>query len=244
MQDLIHRLYRTKLILVSVCLSVAGIVLIVIGRQVSGEGLGWQELIPWSELGGILFGAGLLSIGLDYLFQQEQEAMQEAQLRKLLDEHAPSMADAVFRHLAHTLMGNDLAIQIEVASRQGNFEILSLQHEPDCWRPLGAGRQLKPDVFAHVANEEFEAAWCIEIDCGTESGTTIVGKCNAYLDYRRTRHAQEQLGFFPRIIFVTPESERARRLQDVLGSQDLPAGLFAVAQMSEAIEVITNLDDP
>ena len=66
MQDLLTRLYRTKTLLSSVVLVMAGVLLMVIGKRLDGDATSWIALLPWSELGGILIGAGLLSVWLDH----------------------------------------------------------------------------------------------------------------------------------------------------------------------------------
>lgn len=100
MQNLLNQLQRTKLILTGLLLVVAGVVLLVIGRSVNREQQGLIELIPWGELGGILIGAGLLGIWVDHLFQKEASASSEHQMRRLLNEHAPVMRDAVLSAFA------------------------------------------------------------------------------------------------------------------------------------------------
>lgn len=92
MRHPLHELHRTKLILGCVLFAVAGASLIAIGRQVTG---GWASWIPWSEFGGVLIGAGVLSIGLDRYLQREQTAIEDARLRSLLSEQAPALRDAV-----------------------------------------------------------------------------------------------------------------------------------------------------
>lgn len=99
MHHLLTRLRRTKMILTGLVLVVLGVVLIVVGKQ-NGDADGWIGLIPWNELGGILVGAGLLSVWLDYVFSREQAEIDELRLRRLLEEHAPTMRDAVLKAFA------------------------------------------------------------------------------------------------------------------------------------------------
>ena len=96
MQDSLNRLYRTKLVLTSVLLVVGGGLLITLGRRLSTTNPGsWISSIPMSEFGGILVGAGLLSVWLDHFFRSEQQAIDELRLRSLLADQAPAMRDAV-----------------------------------------------------------------------------------------------------------------------------------------------------
>ena len=128
MHDLIDRLYRTKMLLSSIILAVAGTLLIVIDNQINAHpSLAWLSPFPWSELGGILFGAGLLSIWLDHFFQREQDAADDLRLRQLLNDQAPAMRDAVLEafaanhddlvrvatpELLDQIIGNSLALRL------------------------------------------------------------------------------------------------------------------------------------
>lgn len=91
MKMLWARLHRLKMILTSVVLGVLGVFLIVMGESDTGL-LDWM---PWTELGGILLGAGILGIWVDQFFQREQTALAEDRLRQVLNDHAPVMRDAV-----------------------------------------------------------------------------------------------------------------------------------------------------
>jgi len=101
MKDMLNRLQRLKMILTSLSLTVAGVLLLIVERsQADRAAANWSDLIPWSEFGGILIGAGLLGIWIDHLFQREQQAANEEQLRSMLNEHAPVMRDAVLQAFA------------------------------------------------------------------------------------------------------------------------------------------------
>jgi hypothetical protein len=92
-------LHRTKLILSCVLFVSGGAVLIAIGRQL-GDEAGWTSWVPWSELGGVLVGAGILSVGLDAYLRREQEAIDELRLKQLFTDQAPAMRDAVLEAFA------------------------------------------------------------------------------------------------------------------------------------------------
>lgn len=93
MNDPLKRLQQTKRLLVSVLLTVAGGVLIAIEQNLGISGL-WR-LVPFGEIGGIVIGAGLLSVWIDRFFRREQQESDEQRLRLLLAEQAPVMRDAV-----------------------------------------------------------------------------------------------------------------------------------------------------
>ncbi len=104
MHDLLNRLYRTKMLLSCVLLMTSGTVLIILGRQLDrSSGWSWLALLPWGEIGGILIGAGLLSIWLDHFFQREQQAIDDDRLRTMLHDQAPTMRDAVLEAFAANL---------------------------------------------------------------------------------------------------------------------------------------------
>ena len=101
MQDLLNQLQRTKMALVSLVLVVVGILLIALQPDAETWNVSdWIRLFPFDEVGGILIGAGLLSIWIDHLFRREQQASDEIRLRRLLTEQAPIMRDAVLHAFA------------------------------------------------------------------------------------------------------------------------------------------------
>ena len=64
----------------------------------SGLNLGdwsWLHALPLGELGGTLFGAGLLGTLFEYSFRKDQEAATTRQFRQIIHDEAPAMRDAV-----------------------------------------------------------------------------------------------------------------------------------------------------
>ena len=57
----------------------------------------WQSLhvLPLGELGGTLFGAGLLSTFFEYTFRRDQERAVTERFRQTIHEEAPALRDAV-----------------------------------------------------------------------------------------------------------------------------------------------------
>lgn len=101
MRDVFNRLYRTKMILSCLVLVASGIILLVGAEKIDQtNGPGWLNLLPWREFGGILIGAGVLSVWLDRYLGREQQALDELRLRQLLTEYAPVMRDAVLEAFA------------------------------------------------------------------------------------------------------------------------------------------------
>lgn len=99
MHSVFRRLYRTKMILSCLILVASGITLLAVDHAVSGRN-DWVGLLPVGELGGILVGAGVLSVWLDAYLHREQQELDDLRLRQLLHEQAPAMRDAVLEAFA------------------------------------------------------------------------------------------------------------------------------------------------
>lgn len=98
-----HRLRKTKAALLAVSLTLAGVLLITLSSWIAGLDLGawdWLHALPIAELGGILFGAGVLSTLFEYSFRKDQEAATMEQFRHIIAEQAPAMRDAVVEGFA------------------------------------------------------------------------------------------------------------------------------------------------
>ena len=99
MNETISQLRKTKTLLSVVLLVVAGAALIATGHRTQ-DATAWYGLLPLTELGGILVGAGILSIWLDAYLRREQDQREEHRLRSILTEQAPVMRDAVLQAFA------------------------------------------------------------------------------------------------------------------------------------------------
>lgn len=101
--DLAFRLRKTKAALLAVGLTLAGILLVMANGWLSGLDLGtwsWLHVLPLGELGGTLFGAGLLGTLFEYSFRKDQEEASVEQFRAIIKEQAPAMRDAVIEGFA------------------------------------------------------------------------------------------------------------------------------------------------
>ena len=87
------RLRKAKAALLAVCLTFAGVLLMMLSGWLAklslGEELGWLHALPLSELGGTLFGAGLLGTLFEYTFRKEQ--LTDLFKRLNIDEYAASL---------------------------------------------------------------------------------------------------------------------------------------------------------
>ncbi len=92
------RLRKTKAAFLATALTLAGVLLIMLNGWLSGLNLGdwsWLHALPLGELGGTLFGAGLLGTLFEYSFRKDQEAATARQFRQIIHDEAPAMRDAV-----------------------------------------------------------------------------------------------------------------------------------------------------
>lgn len=93
-----HRLRRLKATLLAVSFTLAGILLMMLNAWLSPLQLGswqWLHALPLGELGGTLFGAGLLSTFFEYTFRRDQERAVTERFRQTIREEAPALRDAV-----------------------------------------------------------------------------------------------------------------------------------------------------
>lgn len=120
--SLLHRLRRLKAALLAVSLTLAGILLMMLNAWLTPMQLGdwqWLHALPLGELGGTLFGAGLLSTFFEYTFRRDQERAVTERFRQTIRDEAPALRDAVieaFRfdhqdvaHIATPALLDDLA---------------------------------------------------------------------------------------------------------------------------------------
>ena len=117
-----HRLRRLKAALLAVSFTLAGILLMMLNAWLAPLRLGdwqWLHALPLGELGGTLFGAGLLSTFFEYTFRRDQERAVTERFRQTIREEASVLRDAVieaFRfdrqdvaHIATPTLLDDLA---------------------------------------------------------------------------------------------------------------------------------------
>ncbi len=92
----LQRLYRTKLTLLAVILTVLGVALLILGQQANLAAVApWLAWLPLSELGSTLFGSGLIVVAFEYINEYDAEERANERLRKVLKEEAPAIRDAV-----------------------------------------------------------------------------------------------------------------------------------------------------
>ncbi len=140
----------------------------------------------------------------------------------------------------HTLAISQLAVDLNVKARLGDFELDELQAEPRCWRRfggMGAQNLLRPDLFVSLGIGELEHRWFVEVDLGTEHVPTLVRKCQLYVRYYQSGVEQGRHGVFPRVCWVLPGQRRVEQLGQSLRSVGRQIeGLFVLTTAERAIE--------
>ncbi len=147
-------------------------------------------------------------------------------------------------HLAHVLDVADLVVRLhELVRHDAAVELLSVETEPACWRPLvghhGARVMLKPDLRLTVGVDEHELHWFVELDRGTEYRVALTRKLHAYLAAWRDGGEQARAGVFPRVLWVVPDEERAEVIEGVWQSlSSVPPGMFLAVTNDRAVRVL------
>lgn len=168
--------------------------------------------------------------------------------QRLLTPHGSRrrLYEPTVRFFDHTLAIAQLVVDVAVAARQGQLELLDCQAEPKCWRQfsgLGGRRLLRPDTFLALGVGDYELRWFIEVDRSSESLPVIVRKCRLYADYYQS--GQEQAahgGVFPRVCWVVPDESRAERVRAVIArDRSLPDRLFIVTNSPQAVTVLRGI---
>lgn len=150
--------------------------------------------------------------------------------------------------LAHTLAVAEFAASAKEAELRREIDVLELDTEPSCWRPFQGAlgvETLKPDLFVVIANPEVEVHVFVEIDRSTEHLPAVIKKCRTYQQYRQTGVEQHASGIFPAVLWITPDAERARKLQTAIRREpDLPPDLFTICEEAAALNALTSFLDP
>ena len=140
--------------------------------------------------------------------------------------------------LNHTLAIAELYTHLRTKTN-----LVKAEFEPDCWRnyttAFGATATLKPDLYAVTAAEGFEDHWFFEVDLDTEAPSRIMRKCDSYGRYYLTGDIQKDIGVFPRVVWVVPDTKRRDTLRRYI-AENLSgyAELFTVIISEELNELI------
>ena len=145
--------------------------------------------------------------------------------------------------LNHTLAIAERRVEIELAARRGDFELLEVATEPANWRAFrgmhGQTMWLKPDLEVTTAIGDYEYTWFLEQDLGTESGTALLRKCRLYLAYYETGREQRDMGAFPRVIWLMPDERRVALLERLLRAEKAAHDLFWITTTDRLIALMS-----
>jgi hypothetical protein len=138
------------------------------------------------------------------------------------------------RFLDHALAVSEVYVQLVEGEREGAFELVEFQGEPESWRqfsPHGAPLIVKPDAFVRLGYPMHEDSYFMEVDRGTESVRTLTLKAEIYERYWNSGHEQHDRGVFPKVLWLVPDLARSRVLEGALtpSKDQEAAGLQAVA---------------
>jgi hypothetical protein len=145
--------------------------------------------------------------------------------------------------LEHALAVTEVGVRLSEADRGGDFSIVELRREPDCWRAYsgrhGGVVQLKPDLSLVTASGEYEDHWFLEIDRNTEPPSRVIRACLKYEAYRETGAEQKRVGIFPAVVWITPDAKRATNLQNhIAKAPGLSHGSYAVVEIDRLAALI------
>lgn len=145
--------------------------------------------------------------------------------------------------LDHTLAIGATRVLIHQAARAGNLEVSEVEIEPACWRrfvgPGGARDIVRPDLYVVTTAADYEDAWFIEVDRGTESPAAISRKCHAYERYWRSGQEQTRHGSFPLVVWSAPSEQRAARIRRLISTaRNLNSELFRVTVQNDLVQLL------
>jgi hypothetical protein len=169
------------------------------------------------QIGGVHAGSGSYIWGIDDAGDRLLRADSGAKDAKRQRTFEPSPL-----FLAHTLAVAETRVMLEEAAQQEELELVAVTTEPNNWRDFagraGTTQILKPDLHAITALGDFEDHWFIEIDNGTESLPTVLGKCHTYQRYFESGREQHVSGVFPKVVWLMVDARRRSKLLSAIES--------------------------
>lgn len=148
--------------------------------------------------------------------------------------------------VAHCLAIADVFVAVTLSARAGQLELVTYQTEPRCWRTvpeMGGAGSLRPDLYLVLLRGDVERHWFVEVDLGTEHAPAIRRKCHAYQAYYQSGIEQAKCGVFPRVAWLTPTANRAKRLSAIIAAdRRLQPALFLTGTVDAAARVLGGED--
>jgi hypothetical protein len=145
--------------------------------------------------------------------------------------------------LGHALAASHLYVELRQAEHAGQLKLLAYQSEPACWRVFADGPSsvtLKPDAFVRFEVGDDIVSSFIEVDCATESATTLNGKFDVYRRHWHSDDEQTRHGVYPEVLWLAPTPARCRVLEQVRARQPSDAqALHRVGLYQRARSLLT-----
>jgi len=136
----------------------------------------------------------------------------------------------------HILAVTELYVRLIEHSRIQPFEVTEFDTEPACWCPDSFGGHLKPDAYTLLSTPDYNDAWWIEADLGTESLPRLRKKLQSYLDFAHQGGIGPG-GVLPRVLITTPTAKRCTAIKALITGLPTPADqLFHPVLHSSAID--------
>jgi len=147
------------------------------------------------------------------------------------------------RFLAHCLAIGDVHVLLDQHRHIEAIEKVAIEVEPASWRryqgPSGEPRWLQPDLYTEITTSDFVDRFFAEVDLGSESLPTLLGKCEQYEQYRRSGTEQSRHGSFPLVLWLLTNDERARKLERAIGrSSKLTSAMYRFATPETLTQVL------
>jgi hypothetical protein len=148
MQDLLHRLYKAKLTILAVVLTVVGLGLLFLAHWAAGQP-NWSGLrnLPVSDIGTGLFTTGLLAVAWQYFAGEVADAHTMQLFRAVLKSEAPDIRDAVI---------DGFAFNAEDLARVANDKTLDQITRNTLALQLG-DNDLAADVYADIRQQVIQS---------------------------------------------------------------------------------------
>jgi hypothetical protein len=137
----------------------------------------------------------------------------------------------------HTLTITECFVALHAQEQGGALRVITYQPEPSCHRTVG-GVKLTPDAYVELGVPARRLKFCylLEVDRDTENNDTLMGKCVRYWKAYKAWCDDE---IFPDVVFVVPDTNRARAIERVIaGGPDEALALFRVYLLDDFAEVI------
>lgn len=121
--------------------------------------------------------------------------------------------------LTHTLTVSGVYVDLIEHTLTGTFSVHTFTTEPQCWHSTGSGGYLRPDAYVILRTGALGQCWWLEIDNGTETIPRLRAKIRTYRDFLTSGGVGPD-GVPPRVLFTTPDQQRADLIISLLTNDD------------------------